>query len=36
MARLHRVDLARGERTLVERNDQQIASYLADDDYRLR
>ena len=33
---LYRVDLASGERTLVEQNTQQIASYLADADYALR
>ncbi|MCD9032511.1 S9 family peptidase [Luteimonas sp. Y-2-2-4F] len=33
---LYRVDLATGERTLVERNDAQIAGYFADADYGLR
>lgn len=33
---LYRVDLASGERTLVEKNDQEISGYLADADYRLR
>jgi dipeptidyl aminopeptidase/acylaminoacyl peptidase len=33
---LYRVDLASGERSLVERNTQQIGSYLADADYNLR
>ena len=33
---LYRVDLASGERTLVERNTQQIGEYLADADYALR
>jgi dipeptidyl aminopeptidase/acylaminoacyl peptidase len=33
---LYRVDLAGGERTLVEQNTQQIGSYLADADYALR
>ncbi|WP_058833686.1 S9 family peptidase [Luteimonas abyssi] len=33
---LYRVDLASGERTLVEENTQQIAGYMADADYTLR
>ena len=33
---LYRVDLASGERTLVERNTDRIAGYVADADYRLR
>lgn len=33
---LYRVDLASGERTLVEKNDQEISGYLADADYALR
>ncbi len=33
---LYRVDLATGARTRVEKNDQQIAGYMADADYRLR
>ncbi len=33
---LYRVDLASGERSLVERNTHQIGSYLADADYNLR
>ena len=33
---LYRVDLATGGRTLVEKNDQEIAGYLADADYTLR
>src|SRR5690606_3101393 len=33
---LYRVDLASGERQLVENNDQEIAGYLADADYALR
>lgn len=33
---LYRVDLASGERTLIERNDQQIAGYMVDSDYTLR
>lgn len=33
---LYRVDLATGERTLLERNDDGFAGYLADDDYRVR
>ena len=33
---LYRVDLASGERSLVERNNHQIGSYLADADYNLR
>jgi len=33
---LYRVDLASGERTLVERNTQDIGEYLADADYTLR
>ncbi|WP_407353659.1 S9 family peptidase [Luteimonas sp. R10] len=33
---LYRVDLASGERTLVEENTQQIGGYLADADYTLR
>ncbi|TDK23132.1 S9 family peptidase [Luteimonas aestuarii] len=33
---LYRVDLATGERTLVEQNTQQIGSYLTDADYGLR
>lgn len=33
---LYRVDLASGERTLVERNTQQIGSYLTDADFRVR
>ncbi|NZA26848.1 S9 family peptidase [Luteimonas sp. SJ-92] len=33
---LYRVDLASGERTLVERNDREIAGYLADADFTLR
>ncbi len=33
---LYRVDLASGRRTLVERNDDDIASYVADADYAVR
>lgn len=33
---VYRVDLASGERTLVERNDDKIAGYQADADYKLR
>ena len=33
---LYRVDLASGERTLVEENTQMIAGYMADADYNLR
>ena len=33
---LYRVDLASGERTLVEKNTQEIAGYIADGDYNLR
>ncbi|MCX7562293.1 S9 family peptidase [Xanthomonadaceae bacterium XH05] len=33
---LYRVDLATGERTLVEQNTHQIGSYMADADYTLR
>ncbi len=33
---LYRVDLASGERSLVERNTQQIGEYVADADYALR
>ncbi|TYT26652.1 S9 family peptidase [Luteimonas viscosa] len=33
---VYRVDLASGERSLVERNDQEISGYVADADYRLR
>ena len=33
---LYRVDLASGQRTLVEKNTQQIAGYLVDGDYGLR
>ncbi|WP_149195206.1 S9 family peptidase [Luteimonas suaedae] len=33
---LYRVDLASGERTLVEENTQQFAGYLADADYNVR
>jgi len=33
---LYRVDLASGNRSLVEKNTQQIASYFADGDYNLR
>ena len=33
---LYRVDLASGKRTLVERNDDDIASYVADADYAVR
>src|SRR5690606_30762869 len=33
---LYRVDLASGERTLVEENTAMIAGYMADDDYTLR
>ncbi|HET6397175.1 MAG TPA: S9 family peptidase [Pseudoxanthomonas sp.] len=33
---LYRVDLASGERTLVERNTQEIAGYIADGGYALR
>jgi len=33
---LYRVDLASGERSLVERNTQEIAGYVADADYTLR
>src|SRR5690606_34384103 len=33
---LYRVDLDSGERTLVERNDQQFSGYLADADYQVR
>lgn len=33
---LYRVDLASGERALVEKNDDQIGGYLVDDDYQVR
>jgi dipeptidyl aminopeptidase/acylaminoacyl peptidase len=33
---LYRVDLASGERTLVEKNTQEIAGYIADGEYNLR
>ena len=33
---LYRVDLASGQRTLVEKNTQQIGGYLADDDFKVR
>lgn len=33
---LYRVDLASGERTLIEQNTQQIGSYIVDADYNLR
>ncbi len=33
---IYRVDLASGERTLVEKNTQGFANYLTDDDYRAR
>src|SRR5690606_6287279 len=33
---LYRVDLASGERSLVERNNDRIGEYVADADYRLR
>ncbi|GHA79373.1 S9 family peptidase [Cognatilysobacter bugurensis] len=33
---LYRVDLATGERTLVEKNDDRIGQYLADDDFVVR
>ena len=33
---LYRVDLATGKRTLVEKNEQQIGSYLADAGYKVR
>lgn len=33
---LYRVDLASGERTLIERNEQQIGGYIADEEYALR
>lgn len=33
---LYRVDLASGERTLLQKNTQQIGGYLADADYRVR
>ncbi len=33
---LYRVDLASGERTLVEQNTQQISGYIVDADYNLR
>ncbi|HEY4531092.1 MAG TPA: S9 family peptidase [Luteimonas sp.] len=33
---LYRVDLASGQRSLVEKNDQQIAGYMADADFALR
>ena len=33
---LYRVDLASGARTLVEKNTQEIAGYIADGDYNLR
>lgn len=33
---LYRVDLDSGERTLVQKNDEQLGSYLVDGDYRLR
>ncbi|WP_202845128.1 S9 family peptidase [Luteimonas saliphila] len=33
---VYRVDLASGERTLVERNDQEISGYIADADFALR
>jgi len=33
---LYRVDLASGERTLVQKNEQDIAAYFADGDYQVR
>lgn len=33
---LYRVDLASGRRTLLQKNEQQIADYLADDEFNLR
>ena len=33
---LYRVDLASGKRTLVEKNDDQIGGYIADDGYQVR
>ena len=33
---LYRVDLATGQRTLVEKNEQQIGGYIADADYKVR
>src|SRR3546814_13921934 len=33
---LYRVDLGSGERTLVERNTQELAGYVADADYKVR
>ncbi len=33
---VYRVDLGSGERTLVEKNDQEISGYIADADYGLR
>src|SRR3546814_5699534 len=33
---LYRVDLGSGERTLVERNTQEFAGYVADADYKVR
>ena len=33
---LYKVDLATGERTLVEKNDDEIGGYLADDSYTVR
>lgn len=33
---LYRVDLATGERTLVDRNEDEIGNYLVDDDYTIR
>lgn len=33
---LYRIDLVSGERRLLRRNDERIARYLLDDDYRLR
>ncbi|WP_460812894.1 S9 family peptidase [Luteimonas pelagia] len=33
---VYRVDLATGERTLLEKNDDEIGGYLVDDDYTIR
>ncbi|HET6604003.1 MAG TPA: S9 family peptidase [Xanthomonadaceae bacterium] len=33
---LYRVDLASGERTLVEKNDKELAGYMVDSDYKVR
>src|SRR5690606_7996806 len=33
---LYRVDLATGERTLVDKNEDEIGNYLVDDDYTIR